>query len=113
MGGQAATRAGVRIGRVNRPMPVPAFIVEAKDETVVRTIITLDENAKRTEKQVKEPFGYLVTIPAKGMNGRPHSVRVRNDAELKRLGLDQAVPLLNPDSDDDEVVGYVDNPIKV
>jgi hypothetical protein len=79
----------------------PAFIVKKLEGTRKEVIIGWDAKGKRTPKEVEVPAGYLVKFPHRG-----HSIRVKNDADLARLGFDQTIPLLDADG---EPVGEIDN----
>lgn len=79
----------------------PAFIVKKLEGTRTENIITFDAKGKRQMKTVEVDAGYLVKFPHRG-----HSIRVKTDAELARLGFDQTIPLLDQDG---EPVGEIDN----
>jgi hypothetical protein len=96
----------MRIAAPNRVKIVPAFTVEKLEGERERTMIVFDKEGKRQEKLVKEPAGYLVKFPTKG-----HSIRVRNMEELKRLGFDRTIPLVDANSDDDDVLGDMPNTV--
>lgn len=89
----------------NVPQIIPAFTVEKLDGERDHTIHGWDSKGNRVLKTVKEPAGWLVKFPRKHASGKPHSIRVRTAAELKRLGFDRAVPLISTDANDDRVFG--------
>ena len=96
----------MRVAAPQRQRIKPAFTVQKLEGKRKMTIIGRDAKGARTEKEVERDAGYLVTL-SKG-----HSLRVANDAELKRLGFDQTIPLIDDsDSGDDEAVGFINNPI--
>lgn len=94
----------VRIAEPNRPRIVPAFVVKKLEGKHKREMITFDSKGKRKVEVVEEPAGYLVSFPVKG-----HSIRVRNDADLKRLGFDRTIPLVDANSEDDSILGELPN----
>lgn len=96
----------VRVARPDRPKIVPAFVVQTVDQEVERTMYGWDKQGKKTQRTVKEPYGFKVSFPVKG-----HSIRVRTVEDLRRLGFDQTIPLVDTRNDDDEPVGYLDNHI--
>ncbi len=76
----------------------PAFEVEPFVGKYMRNVV------KKTDKglvmtQVEAEGGYLVTFPKYG-----NSVHVPNDEELRRLGFDRAVRLVNDDGDEVDVI---------
>lgn len=79
----------------------PAFIVRELSGEREKVFYEFDAKGKRVEKRVKAPAGYMVKFPHKG-----HSIRVATKEDLKRLGFDQTVPLLNAEG---ESVGEIDN----
>lgn len=81
---------------------VPAFVVQKLEGQVERTVIQFDKEGRKHDKIVKVDAGYMVSFPSKG-----HSIRVRNKEELKRLGFDRTVPLVDDGSENDDVVGYM------
>lgn len=84
----------------------PAFTVQKLEGKRKMTLIGRDAKGNKQEKVVEVDAGYMVKF-SKG-----HSIRVANDAELKRLGFDQTIPLIDDGNQDaDEAVGYIDNPI--
>ena len=86
---------------------VPAFIVKKDDNERTHTHRFLDKNGSIQSKEVKMPGGFIVAFPVKG-----HSIRVKDEAELKRLGFDKIIPLLDVKSDDaDEPVSYLPNSV--
>ena len=74
----------------------PRYEVEAVDEMVTETHF-IRKDGRNEEKQVKVPYGYNVYFPA------GHSIRVRTDEELKRLGFDRPAELIDEETGD--VVG--------
>ncbi len=96
----------VRVAQPQRRQIVPAFTVEKLSGDVERTIIGKDENDERIEKKVKVPAGYLVKFPTKG-----HSIRIGTDKELKRLGFDKTIPLVDANSDNDDIEGEIPNDV--
>lgn len=75
---------------------------DRRGETTVETHI-MREDGRNVEKQVEVPYGFDVFFPA------GHSIRVRNEAELHRLGFDQPADLIDEDG---EVVGQVQMSLK-
>lgn len=73
----------------------PRYEVERLEGTVIETHV-VREDGRNVEKEVEVPAGYMVYFPA------GHSIRVRTDEELKRLGYDQPAELIDEDG---EVVG--------
>lgn len=73
----------------------PSYEVEYVDEVVTETHISR-ENGQNTEKEVDVPYGFNVYFPA------GHSIRVRTEEELRRLGYDRPAELIDEDG---EVVG--------
>lgn len=73
----------------------PRYEVERLEGEVTETHV-VREDGRNVEKEVKVPAGYMVYFPA------GHSIRVRDDEELKRLGYDQPAELIDEDG---EVVG--------
>lgn len=73
----------------------PRYEVERVDEMVVETHL-VRKDGKNIEEEKEVPYGYNVYFPA------GHSIRVRNDEELKRLGFDRPADLIDEDG---EVVG--------
>lgn len=98
--------SNVQIAAPARQRIVPAFVVQKLEGTVERTMIVFDKEGRKQEKVVKVDAGYLVSFPAKG-----HSIRVRDVAELKRLGFDKTIPLVDANGDNDDVFGDIPNPI--
>lgn len=94
----------VAIAAPNRMKIVPAFVVRKEEGVRKRTTYSFTKEGKRMEKVVEEPAGYIVSFPAKG-----HSIRVRNEHELRRLGFDKTIPLVNAGSDDDDEYGEMPN----
>lgn len=99
--------SNVRVAAPQRQRIVPAFVVKKLDGTVERTLIQFDKEGKKYNKQVKVDAGYLVSFPSKG-----HSIRVKNAEELRRLGFDQTIPLIDDSNDDDDVLGYIPNSVE-
>lgn len=94
------------IARPNTPKNVPAFVVREDDRKRTRSVYTM-KDGKMQKEDVKDEGGYIVSFPAKG-----HSMRVRTEDELKRLGFDQTIPIVDLEHDDnDEPVGYVQNSV--
>lgn len=87
---------------------VPAFTVEKLDGKVERTIIAFDKEGKKYDKTVSVDAGYMVKFPVKG-----HSIRVKDAAELKRLGFDKTIPLVDANSENDDIVGTIPNSVRV
>lgn len=98
--------SNVSIAAPARQRIVPAFVVTKLEGQVERTVIQFDKEGKKYAKTVKVDAGFLVSFPSKG-----HSIRVRNADELKRLGFDKTVPLVDDGSENDDVVGYMPNSI--
>lgn len=94
------------IARPNGPKYVPAFVVKKLEGKVSRTMITTDSKGNRQEKVVEVDAGYMVSFPAKG-----HSIRVRDAKDLKRLGFDKTIPLVDQNTDDDDTFGEIPNSI--
>lgn len=97
---------GMQIAAPNRQRIVPAFTVQKLEGQVERTVIAFDKEGRKYDKTVKVDAGYLVSFPTKG-----HSIRIRNVDELKRLGFDRTVPLVDDNADNDDVLGYMPNSI--
>lgn len=99
---------GVQVARPNQPRIVPAFTVQELSGETEHTIYSKDEKTgKLVAKTVKRPAGYMVAFPTKG-----HSIRIRTAADLKRLGFDQTIPLVDANSDNDDVMGEVPNHVR-
>jgi len=96
----------IQVASPTRQRIVPAFVVQKLDGTMERTLIQFDKEGKKVEKIVKVDAGYLVSFPSKG-----HSIRVKNADELKRLGFDKTIPLVDDDADNDDVLGYIPNSV--
>lgn len=73
----------------------PRYEVERVDEMVIETHLKR-EDGRNVEHEVEVPYGYNVFFP------QGHSMRVRTDAELERLGFDRPAELIDEDG---EVVG--------
>ena len=80
----------------------PAFTVEPFSGDYFRTVVKKTEKGL-VQEQVKSEGGYMVHFPKDN-----HSIHVTTDEELRRLGFDQAVPIVN---DDGDAVGVIPNPI--
>jgi predicted RNA-binding protein len=80
----------------------PAFTVRKIEQDMPHKVNIFDkESNKIKSKTIMEPGGFLVTF-RKG-----HSIRVRNELELKRLGANvRLIPLMD---DEGEVKGMVQN----
>lgn len=74
----------------------PRFEVEKINTMVFETRVTRVEG-RNVEETVEVPYGYAVYFPA------GHSIRVRDHAELQRLGFDHPAELIDADTGD--VVG--------
>jgi hypothetical protein len=87
--------------------PKPAFTVqELEGEVEVRTVRRekIDEKVSTFVYETRtEPAGYMVHFP------KGHSIRVANYAELKRMGFDGPVPVVNDEGDE---VGMLPNPVR-
>lgn len=101
---QAQTKSNgrVRVAAPARNAPQPAFTVRQVDGSVKRTIYFYDEKGKRQSSQVEEPIGFVVSFP------KGHTIRVKSEAELSRLGYDQSIPLVDAN---DDIHGYEPNNI--
>ncbi len=97
--------APYQVAAPSKPRPKPAFTVQKLEGKRVENIITFDAKGKRSVQSVEKEAGYLVRFPHKG-----HSIRVKTDDDLKRLGFDQTIPVLD---DDGEVVFDMDNPLDI
>lgn len=95
-----------RAARPNERKIVPAFIVRELEGKVKRVLHGWDAKGNKTEKEVEVPAGFEVRFPAKG-----HSIRVRNASELRRLGFDQTIPLVDANAEEDDVEGYMPNTV--
>jgi hypothetical protein len=96
----------LQIAAPNQRRIVPAFTVRKLEGKVERPLIRFDAKGKKYTEMVKADAGYLVTFPTKG-----HSIRVKDAEELKRLGFDKTIPLVEDGTDNDDVVGYVPNSV--
>ena len=74
----------------------PRYEVEKVDEMVTETRL-VREDGRNVEKKVEVPFGFMVYFPA------GHSIRVKTEEELKRLGYDGPAELIDEETGD--VVG--------
>lgn len=81
----------------------PEYEVETLEGTVVEKQIKRVDG-RNVETDVEVPAGYMVFFP------RGHSMRVRNDAELARLGFDNPANLI--DTESGEVVGPAPRSLK-
>lgn len=93
----------IRIAQAQQQTVKPAFVVQKLEGDHERPICKIDKEGKIVRTTVKETGGYLVSFPIKG-----NSIRVRNEQELKALGFDKTVPLVDA-AGDDEVVGEIPN----
>ena len=76
----------------------PAFEVEILEGNEMVTRQFFDDGIlKKVEESV--PKGWMVYFPA------GHSIRVRSETELRRLGFHNAPNLLDMESDDEGVIG--------
>lgn len=98
--------SGFRAARPSERKIVPAFIVRELDGKVKRVLHGWDAKGNKTVKEVEVPAGFEVRFPAKG-----HSIRVRNVDELRRLGFDQTIPLVDANAEEDDVEGYMPNSV--
>lgn len=78
----------------------PAFTVKKLDGKRTEELITWDNKGQKQVKLVEVDAGYMVYM----RNG--HSIRVRDEANLKRLGFDQTIPLVD---DEGESVAEIPN----
>ena len=98
----------VQIAQPARQRIVPAFVVQELDGEVERELVPKDEKSgKLVRRSVKVPAGYMVSFPTKG-----HSIRVRTVADLERLGFDKTIPLVDAETDNDDVVGEIANNVR-
>lgn len=72
----------------------PSYEVEFVDEVVIETHYAR-EDGRNVERKVEVPYGYNVYFPA------GHSIRVRTDADLARLGFNKPAELVDMDSGDE------------
>lgn len=72
-----------------------------QEVTVEKRIVR--EGGRNVETQVEVPYGFDVFFPA------GHSIRVRDEQELHRLGFDQPAELIDEDG---EIVGQVQMSLK-
>lgn len=82
----------------------PAFMAQKLEGQVEREVISFDQKGKKVVNKVKVDAGYLVTT------ARGNSLRVWTDEDMKRLGFDQNIPLVDFEHDG-EVVGAIPNPV--
>lgn len=82
-----------RVARPERPKLHPAFTVRKLDGKRIEHLIEFDSKGKKHVKDVEVDAGYMVYM----RNG--HSIRVKTDADLKRLGFDQTIPLQDDNGD--------------
>lgn len=80
----------------------PRFEVEAVDDTVMEKRV-VRKDGRNIEEQVEVPYGFNVYFPA------GHSIRVKDEDELKRLGFDHAPELIDENGD---VVGTTQMSLK-
>ena len=80
----------------------PRYEVEFVDEEVTEKHF-VREDGRNVEKEVQVPYGYNVYFPA------GHSIRVRTEDELRRLGYDVPAELIDEDG---EVVGTTQQSLK-
>lgn len=73
----------------------PKYEVHQIDEKVSHKKYSFGENKEIISEEIEEDFGYMVYFP----NGS--SIRVRTDAELKRLGFDKPATLVDMDTGDE------------
>lgn len=92
------------VARPEKEKVRPAFMVKKLDGKRKEEIITFDNQGKKQIKTVEVDAGYMVYM----RNG--HSIRIRNDADLQRLGFDQTIPLLD---DEGEAKGDMPNYINL
>ncbi len=95
--------SNVRVAQPTKQRVRPAFTVQKLDGKRKKDIITIDAKGKRTPQTVDVDAGYLVSFP------KGHSIRVATDDDLRRLGFDRTIELVDMESD--EVVGVMPNPI--
>lgn len=73
----------------------PRFEVEEIDKEVEHVVYEKDDEGNLTQKTLKEPFGYMVYFPTGA------SIRVRTEAELRRLGFDRDPMLIDLETGDE------------
>lgn len=86
---------------------LPAFIVKKVDEKrkLLRRFIGEDRTIQ--SKEISVDGGFIVAFPMKG-----HSIRVADEKELKRLGFDKMIPIMDASQEDaDEPVSYLPNSV--
>lgn len=81
----------------------PRYEVEHVDDVVVETHYER-KDGRNVEVEKEVPYGYNVYFPA------GHSMRVRTDEELARLGFDKPAELI--DEETGEVVGSAQSTLK-
>ena len=97
--------ANTQVARAPVPNVLPAFTVTKIPGKVDHIIHTFKKDGGGIEtKTVKEDGGFMVHFPIKG-----NSIRVRTISDLKRLGFDQTIPMV--DSRYDQVVAEQPNMI--
>lgn len=98
----------IAVARPHVPKVVPAFVVEKLEGKVKSPMIQFDKDGKKHDVLVEKDAGYMVSFPAKG-----HSIRIPDAHELKRMGFDQTIPLVDTarGMSGDDPVGEIDNPI--
>lgn len=77
-----------------KPKPKPAFLVKKLEGKRMVDMITFDSKGAKKVTPVERDAGYLVRFPHKG-----HSIRVTSEEELKALGFDQTIPVLDDEGD--------------
>lgn len=92
----------IQIAAPDVPKIRPAFTVKKLDGKVKREILGFDSKGKKTVTVTEVDAGWLVKFP------KGHSIRVYTEKDLKRLGFDRTIPLVN---DDGDVVGMLPNDI--
>lgn len=99
---QTKSRPSVRVAAPQRQNIVPAFTVKKLEGTRKEIVHFFDAQGKRQQEVKERPKGYLVKF-SKG-----HSITVKDDDNLKRLGFDQTIPLVDGN---DDVHGYLPNDV--
>lgn len=95
---------GLQIATPDAPKIRPAFTVRKLDGKRKFLLWSFDSKGKKVAKEVEEDAGFMVRF-AKG-----HSIRVRTEADLKRLGFDRTIPLVDMNHDG-FVMGAIPNDI--
>lgn len=89
----------------NQQSYTPAFTVRKLEGKVKRTFLKRDGKGTTTPVETEVDAGWLITFPLKG-----NSIRVWDEQELKRLGFDKTIKLV----DEDGIVGgTIPNPINL